>query len=72
MEAVGAPRLYAERATGPPLDARRWSAWVSAAGETRGLILRLCRRADRGLSVRFAAFDLHTHDAGAMLPSDPS
>ena len=72
MEAVGAPRSYAARATGPLIDARCWSAWVSAAGQTQGLILCRCRRADRGSSVRFAASDLHTHDAGAMLPSGPS
>jgi hypothetical protein len=52
MEAVGAPRSYARRATGPLIDARCWSAWVIAAGQTQGLILCRCRRRDRGSSVR--------------------
>ncbi len=38
MEAVGAPWSYAERATGPLSDAGWWSAWVGAAGETRGTL----------------------------------
>ena len=68
MEAVGALRSYVERATGLPLDARCWSAWVIVAGKTE----LHAGAADRGTSVRYAASDLHTQDAGAMLPSDPS
>lgn len=72
MKAVGAPRSYVERATGLLLDTRRWSTWVSVTGKMRGLLLRLCRHIDRGLSMRFAASDLHAHDVGTMLSSDPS
>ena len=34
MEAAGALRSYAERETGLPLDAKRWSTWVIVAGKT--------------------------------------
>ena len=38
MEAMGAPWSYAERVTGPLIDAGCWSAWVRAAGETQGML----------------------------------
>jgi hypothetical protein len=46
MEARGAPRAGRRETAGTLRGAR--SAWVGPAGEKRGLILRPCRRVDRG------------------------
>jgi hypothetical protein len=49
MEAAGAPRLDVERlSAGPPLNAGCWSAWATAAGQVRGIVLRPCRCGGRG------------------------
>ena len=72
MEAMGAPWSYSERATGPLIDAGCWSAWVRAAGETQGMLSVYAGALTEVQVCALRPLDLHTHDAGAMLPSDPS
>ena len=74
MKAVGAPRSYVERATDPPYSARgAGQHGLVVAGKHAGVVTPFMPpHVDRGLSVRYAASDLHAHDVGTMLSSGPS